>query len=293
MTSKQTGALLLLSAIWGAVFLFFRIAVPVLGPVMLIELRVGIAALALLLYGLIRRQVPPLRPHWRHYLLIGTINSAIPYLLFAVAALYLPSSILVTLNATTPLFGLLVAALWMGERLTPQKVGGLLLGLAGVVTLVGLGPIPLTPETLLATGLSLLAALSYGFAAVYTKVKAKGAQPQGLATYSQLFAALVIAPLTPLALPEAMPSLLVVGSVLTLAVLCTSVAFLLYFYLIVEAGPTRAVMVTYLAPAFGMLWGALLLHEPLGPGSFAGLALILLSVALVTRGAPAARPARA
>lgn len=284
MTPRQLGALLLLSALWGGSFVFIRIAAPALGPVLLIELRVLIAGLALLAVGLLRRNLPDPRPHWRQYLVIGGLNSALPFLLISTASLYFPASMTATLNATTPLFGALAASLWLGEQLTARKALGLFLGIAGVAALVGLGPVPWTLATIGAAGASLLGAASYGVAAVYTKRNARSAQPQALATYSQLFAAALLLPLAPFAVPSQAPTPLVIGSVLALALLCTAFAYLLFFYLILEAGPTKATMVTYLSPAFGMLWGALLLQEPLGLGTLVGFGLILTSVALVSGG---------
>lgn len=283
MTLKDTGALLLLSALWGGSFLFMRIAAPALGPILLIALRVGIAAAALLGYGLLTRRLPSLGQAWRQYLVVGIINSALPFVLISTAELHLPASVAGVLNATTPLFGALAASLWLGERLSPTKLGGLLLGFAGVVVMVGLYPMGVTTETLLSVGASLLAAISYGLAAVYTRRALPGGQPFALATYSQMFAALVLLPIVPFAMPQQAPSGLVIGSVLALSLLSTAFAYVLYFHLIVTVGPTKATMVTYLAPAFGMLWGSLFLQEPLGLGTFAGFALILASVALVNR----------
>lgn len=282
MTPKQISALLLLSALWGGSFLFMRIAAPALGPILLIELRVGIAGLALLLYAVLRRSVPEWRSAWKQYLVIGVINSAVPFVLISFASIYLPASVTATLNATTPLFGVIVAAIWIKESLTWQKVLGLALGLVGVTLLMGLGPIPLTSETLIAVGASLLGAVSYGVAAVYTKVKMRTGQPLALALWSQLSAALILLPLVPVSLPSAAPAPVVVYSVLGLSLLSTALAYLLYFYLIVHAGPTRATMVTYLQPAFGMLWGALFLKEALEMGNFVGFGLILVSVGLVS-----------
>ncbi len=282
VTKKEMAALLVLSALWGGSFLFMRVAAPVLGPILLIELRVGIAGLALLAYMTATRTLPQLGRHWRQYLVIGALNSALPFVLIATASLRLPASLTSTLNATTPLFGAVIAALWLGERLTVRKISGLLLGLAGVVALMGLGPIPLNTPNLLAAGASLLGALSYGIAAVYTKARVSAGEPRTLAVYSQLSAALLLLPLVPFNLPGQLPSGVVVASVLGLALLSTAVAYLLYFFLILNAGPTKATMVTYLAPAFGMLWGALLLQEQLGPGNALGFGLILTSVALVS-----------
>ncbi|HLO03750.1 MAG TPA: DMT family transporter [Symbiobacteriaceae bacterium] len=282
MSVKNLGALLLLSALWGGSFLFMRIAVPALGPVLLIELRFLLAGLALLGYALLRRRVPPLRSHWRQYVVIGLVNCAIPPLLISFAELHLPASLAATLNATTALFTSLVAAVWMGEALTLRKTAALLIGFAGVVTLVGLGPLSLTAEALWSIGASLLASAFYGVAAVYTKVKVQGAQPEGLALYSQLFSALWLLPLVPFTLPAALPSMTVIISLLMLALLSTSLGFRLYFHLIVDAGPAKATMVTYLAPAFGMLWGALFLHETLSVGFLLGSLLILGSVAVLS-----------
>lgn len=282
MTTKQLGALLLLSAMWGGSFLFMRIAATVLGPILLIFLRVLIAGVVLLGYTALQRRPFGLRRYWREYLVIGVLNSAIPFLLISFASLSLPASVTATLNATTPLFGAVVAVIWTGERLTLPRVGGLALGFLGVVILVGLGPIPLEPSTLVAAGASLVAALCYGIAAVYTRVKVQGADPQMVATFSQLGAAVAIVPLLPWAIPSGAPSGVVVGSLLALALICTAVAYLIFFYLILNAGPTKATLVTYLAPAFGMLWGALILGERLAPGNFVGFGLILFSLILVS-----------
>ena len=282
MTRRDLVALFTLSAIWGASFLFMRISAPVLGPILVAELRVLIAGLALLAYAGLSRQLPPLRLYWRHYLVIGIVNSAIPFALISAAELHLSASLAATLNATTPLFGLLVAAFWQKDPLTLGKLFGLLLGLAGVSVLVGLGPLEITPDVSWGITASLLAAVAYGIGAVYTRVKVPDAPPLGLALYSQLFAAAFLLPAVPLAWPTAAPTLTVSLSVLALALLCSGVAYLLYFGLIQRVGAARAMTVTYLSPAFGLMWGAVFLHERLTLFSFAGFGLILLSVALVT-----------
>lgn len=293
MGSKNWGALFLLSALWGGSYLFMRVAAPALGPILLIEARVLIAGLALLAYALLTRSLPSLRDHWRHYLVLGAFNSAVPFVLISTAELYLPASLAATVNATTPLFGAVVAAVWMGEAFTWRKVFGLLLGFAGVAVLAGFGPLPLTSTTLWSIGASLLAAFCYGFTAVYTKVKIQGARPQAMALYTQFAAALVLLPLVPFALPTQWPSTLVVVCLLLLALLSTAFAYVLYFGLIVNVGPTRAIMVTYLVPVFALLWGGLFLKESLGAAFLAGLTLILFSVALVSGARGAGRAGRA
>ena len=204
MKPADLAALLILAAFWGGSFMFIRVAAPVMGPVALMEARVLIAGLVLLAYGLATRALPPWRPLWRQALVVGALNSAFPFLLIAWAELVLPASLAATLNATTPLFGSLIAALVLGEAVTPGKLAGLLMGVAGVGILVGLGPLPLSGAVLMAVGASLLAALLYGIAATYVR-KTPQASPLAMATYSQLAAALILAPLLPFGWPAAMP----------------------------------------------------------------------------------------
>lgn len=284
-------ALILLSALWGGSFIFVRVAAPVFGPVLLIELRVLMAGLLLLGYIAATRRVPRFRVHWRHHLAVGVINSALPFVLIAAAELRLPASLASILNATTPLFAAVFAGLMTAERFTVRKVAGLLVGFAGVVVTIGLGPVPLTPAILLSCGLSLMAAVSYGLAPVYMKARAAGEDPQVLAMGSLFFASLVLLPAVPFTLPHHFPSAVAIGCVLGLAVLTTAIAYLLFFRLIAETGPVYASMNAYLVPAFGTLWGSLFLHERFDLGTLAGFGLILASVALVTEAAPRGRAA--
>ena len=282
MNTKQIGALLLLSALWGGSFLFMRIAAPVLGPVLLIELRVLIAGVALLVYMLVTRSAFDLRARWKHYLVIGIINSAIPFTLIATAELYLTAGLAATLNATSPLFGAVVAAIWINEALTKKKVIGLALGLLGVSILVGWSPFPFSLTLAVSVAASLAAAACYGIGGVYTKVYMQGASSKAVATCSQLGAALVLLPLTFVAPSRHAPTPIVLLAVVALALLCTAVAYLLYFWLIEHAGPTRALTVTFLAPIFGVLWGTVLLSEPLSLSTFVGFGIILMGTGFVT-----------
>jgi drug/metabolite transporter (DMT)-like permease len=282
MNAKQIGALLLLSALWGGSFLFIRIAAPVLGPVLLIELRVLIAGVALLLYMLVTRSPLDLRARWRHYLVIGIINSAIPFTLIATAELFLTAGLAATLNATSPLFGAVVAAMWIKEALTKKKVIGLALGLLGVSVLVGWSPFPFSVTLAVSVAASLAAAACYGIASVYTKVYIRGASSKAVATCSQLGAALFLLPLTFVAPSKHAPTPIVLLAVVALALLGTAVAYLLYFWLIEHAGPTRALTVTFLAPVFGVLWGTVLLSEPLNLSTFIGFGIILIGTGFVT-----------
>jgi len=283
MTPTTVLMLLTLSALWGGSFLFLRLASPVLGPVLLIELRVLLAGLALLGYGLATGRLRrPLR--WRPLMVVGVLNSAVPFTLIAFAELRLPASVAATINALTPSWSVLASVLWLGAALTATRGLGLLVGVAGVAVLVGLGPLAPTPGVLVSIGASMLAAACYGFAAVYASRRVAGETPLAVATYSQLAAAAALLPLVPFAPARQPVGVGTVATVLALALLCTALAYLLYFGLIARAGATRATTVTYLAPAFGVLWGAIFLGEPLSRGTLLGLALILGGVALTGRG---------
>jgi len=259
-----------------------RVAAPVLGPVVLIEGRVLLAGGILLVYVALRKRSLALRVFWRHYLVIGIINSAIPFTLIATAELHLTAGLAATLNATTPLFGTLVAALWLKEAITMNKGIGLLLGVLGVAVLVGWSPFPFTSALALSVAASLGAAACYGVAGVYTKVKAQGASPLAVATCSQVGASLFLLPLTFVAPPKHLPTLPVLIAVGILALFCTALAYLLFFRLIKNIGPTRAMTVTFLSPVFGVLWGVLLLGETLIWSSVIGFAIVLTGTGLVT-----------
>ncbi len=272
----------MLGALWGSSFLFIRLAVPALGPFVLMFSRVGVAAAALTLFAVVTLGLPKLRSRWREFLILGTFNAAIPFSLIATAELNLTASLAAILNSTTALWAAVVAAVWIGEPLTARKVCGLLLGVAGVAVLVGWNPVPLGGVVLLSVGAVLIASFSYALGGVYAKRTFSGVPPIGMAIGQQTGAAVVLLLPAAATLPEETPSLTAASAALTLALLCTAAAYMLYFYLIENAGPTRTLTVTFLIPAFGLLFGVLFLGEPIGPGTFAGLGIILISVALVT-----------
>ncbi len=281
MQLKALRNLLLLSALWGGSFLFIRVAAPVLGPIALVDLRVLIAGLALLVYTIMTRSKLDLKTRWRHYLIIGIINDAIPFICISTAELHLTAGLAAILNATSPLFGAVIAALWIKEPLTLKKIIGLLLGIIGVAIVVGWSPLPFSLSLLLSIGASLLAASFYGIGSVYTRVYAKGFGPVSLATCSQLGAGLILIPFTALAPATQTPSWSVLLAVIALALFCTSLGYLLYFWLIENIGPTKALTVTFLVPIFGLLWGYLFLKEPIAVSAFLGFGVILLGTSLV------------
>ena len=282
MRPKDLGALTLLGALWGGSFLFIRVAVEALGPFVLMELRVALAVLALTLYAVAVGRLSKVRARWREFLIIGTVNTAIPFSLIAAAEIYLTASLAAILNSTTVLFTALVAAVWMGDPLTMRKVVGVILGIVGVAVLVGWDPIELSGVVLLSVGAMLAASLSYALGAVYIKRTFKGIPPLSMSLGQLTGGAMVLLPLAAASLPGERPSAAVTLSVLGLALLSTAVAYLLYFRLIENVGPTSTVTVTLLVPLFGLLFGVLLLDEPFGWGTLTGLAIILSSVTLVT-----------
>ncbi len=282
MGARDLGALLLLGALWGASFIFIRVAVPVLGPFVLVNLRVLLAAAALVLCAVVGGRFPKLRSNWRRFLGLGFLNAAVPFTLIAASEINLTASLAAILNSTTPLFAAVVAAVWIREVLTPRRIGGLLLGIVGVAVVVGWTPVTLSPVVLLSIGASLAAALCYGFGGVYAKRSFSGQPPLGMAIGQQAAAGLLLLPPSVVSLPEEVPSPAVVISVLSLALLSTALAYLLYFRLISSVGPTNTLTVTFLVPVFGLLFGALFLAEPVGIGTLAGLVITLSSVALVT-----------
>jgi drug/metabolite transporter (DMT)-like permease len=272
--------LLLLAALWGGSFLFMRIAAPVLGPVWLIEMRVLLAGLVLLpfllhlgLWSEVRRKAMPL-------FVIGCINSAIPFLLLAFASVSLPSGFTSILNATAPLFGTGIALVWLKEKLTSSRSIGFGLGFAGVLILVGWKAVVATPTFFIAVVAGLAAALMYAIAAPYAKKQLAGVPPLVIATASQLSAAIVLLPAIPFALPNATPTPIVLSSVLMLALFSTALAYILYFRLIKNVGSTKALTVTYLIPLFAILWGTIVLSEPVTSSMVLGCGLILLGTAI-------------
>jgi drug/metabolite transporter (DMT)-like permease len=282
MRPADLARLLLLSALWGGSFVFIRVAAPALGPIVLVEGRVLTAGLALLVYAVATKQRRALRERWRQYLVIGALNSAIPFVLISTAELHLTASLASILNATSPLFGALIAAAWIKEPLTPKKIVGIALGVTGVTVLAGWSPLTLSGVVILSIGASLSGALFYGLAGVYTKARAAGAPALGMAVGSQLFASVLLLPLVPMALPSAAPSARVIACVLALALFCTALAYVLYFRLIVDVGPTRAITVTFLIPISGVVWAMLFLGEDIKPGTLLGCGIILVGTALVT-----------
>jgi drug/metabolite transporter (DMT)-like permease len=281
MNTANLIQLFVLAAIWGCSFLFMRIASPVLGPAVLIEYRLAFAGAFLLLVGLALRKKLHVRANWGHYLVLGFFNSALPFFLFAYAARTLSASMLSVLNATAPLWGALLGAIWTRTGVSLRTAAGLLLGTAGVALLVGFDHVSTRPGAGVAVVAALIAAFCYGIASIYAKT-AKKVEPFSNAHGSMWAAAILIVPLLPFFPSPGVPTANIWGATLALGIACSGLAYILYFKLIADVGATSALSVTFLTPVFGILWGALFLGEVVGWYTVAGSAIVLLGTALVT-----------
>ncbi|MGN7854369.1 MULTISPECIES: DMT family transporter [Exiguobacterium] len=283
MKKRDFGLLLILGGLWGASFLFIRIASPILGPFLLVDLRVIISFVALIIYALLIGKRPQLRRYWKEYLLLGTYNAAIPFTLISTAGIYLPASMSAIINSTTPLFTALVAWIWIKEPLTKRKIVGFILGIIGVSILIGFRPVSIDDNVILSSLLIILATISYGVGGVYASKKLQEVTALDLAIGQQLGAGILLFPVAMFNLPTQMPSLEVIYSVMGLALLSTALGYLIYFKLMKEIGPVNTSNVTLLVPVFSIIWGVLFLNEVITIGTIIGLLLILLSIAIATK----------
>ena len=281
MRTQDLARLVALAAMWGASYLFMRYAAPSMGAVLLIEVRVALAGLALCAFVLARGGEVGWKRFWRQYLFVGAVGLALPFTLIAQAVTVIDASTAAILNALCPLFASIFAALWIRDPITPAKAAGIALCLAGTAVLVGWVPVAMSPRELFAASLSVAAAAVYGYTIVYTKVKLRDAKPMATSAGTLLMAAATMLPFTPVTRDfSAIPPGAWIAA-LGLAIVSTTFAFILYYRLIADIGPVKAITVTLLVPIFGMIWGIAFLGEPLTPGRIAGCAIILAGCSLI------------
>ncbi|MFN1532852.1 DMT family transporter [Vibrio jasicida] len=291
MTAASFFRLLCLAAIWGGSFLFMRVAANTFGPAYLIEFRVAFAAIALLLIAFYLKKKLAFTKHIKHFFIIGLFNSAVPFLLFAYAVQTLNASTLAILNSTAPIWGALIGFVWYRSPLTAKAILGMMIGIGGVAVLVGLDSSIIGREATLPIGASLMASFSYGIATNYTKNAPQ--VPAFDNAHGSMWAAVIwVLPLLPFLPMRAEPTSIEWSSVVALGVVCTGLAYLLYFRLVSEIGPASALTVTFLVPVFGILWGYLVLDEPVGFNTIIGTILVLSGTMLVTGFSPAAMLAK-
>jgi drug/metabolite transporter (DMT)-like permease len=274
------GLLLLLGAVWGGAYLFLRIAAPQVGPLWAAETRIGLAALILVAVAG-RRTWAAARGRLLPFVVVGAAFSAIPFSLISFASLTLPAGFGALLNASTPIFTAVVSAAWIGHRLTGRVIGGMGIGVLAVFVLVGWSPLPLGPGTLLAVAAALAASLSYAFAGTFVRRRLAGLSGIELATGQLVSGALILLPFALLSGPPGAVGIDAAAALIGIAVLSTALAWPLFFRVLSHTTPTAASTVTFIVPAFGIAWGALVLAEPVGPELIIGFALVMVSLVLV------------
>ena len=279
MTAADAARLISLAAIWGASFLFVRIAAPAIGPVATADLRMLIGGSALAVYHAAIGFDGQWRRWWRYYLAIGILNSAAPFLLYAFAAVELSVGLLAVLNATSPMWAALLGALALGERLTKKRATGLIVGMVGVALVCG----PEASARWLSVAAGLGAAFCYALTGIALKRYGHGANARAMAAGTQLMGGILLLPLLAAAPPGEF-SAGIVATMLALGILCSGFAYVLYFRLIRDIGATGALTVTYLIPLFGMVWGALFLGESANAAMLLGALLVTAGTVLVLRG---------
>jgi drug/metabolite transporter (DMT)-like permease len=279
--------LLYLGAVWGAVFVFMRIAAPEVGPVWAAEIRLAIGSLVLLAIAG-PRTLRMARGRLVSLTITGALFSAIPFTLISIATVTLPAGFTALLNAATPLFTAAVGVAFLGNRISARVGTGLAVGILAVVVLVGWSPLDPTLTTVLAIAAGLGVPLSYAFAGNFVRARLSDVQPVELATGVLTAGALLALPVAILSGPPRMPALDGVISLIGVGTLSTAFAWPLFFRVLRRTTPTAASTVTFIVPAFALLWGSVVLGEAVGIGLVVGFGLILVSLALVLGFVPAA-----
>ena len=287
MNRSDWGILAILALIWGGAFFFIGVAVRHVDPLTYVWLRLTIAAGAMWLFLRFKGESLGLpRSAWGSILLLALLNNALPFTLFGWGQTHIASGLASILNATTPIWGVVVAhLLTRDERMTPHKVAGVLLGFAGVATMIG-------PTLLASVGVDALAqlacvaaSLSYALAAVWARrFRRQGLSPMSVTTGQLSAGALMMLPFAVVVdqpWTQAFPPLSAVASIVALALICTAFGYVLYFRLIDSAGATNALLVTLLVPPTAILLGGLFLGESLAPQDFLGLGLIAIGLAAI------------
>jgi drug/metabolite transporter (DMT)-like permease len=273
--------LIFLAAIWGASFMFTKLTVPQLGPYSTASIRLLIGGIFMLIYFVITGFNPEVKKYYKEYFIIGVLNSGIPFTLFAYAAQHLPASLLAILNSTAPLFGAVFSAIWLSDKLNFQKILGLILGMCGVALTTNITSVNITNSEILSIGLCLVATMCYGLAGVYMKKKTSHINSTGITGIAQLFGGAFIFPTVFLSDKAFNFNLPVTINILCLAILCSAIAYLLYYKLVKDVGPTKALTVTFLIPVFGILLSVIFLGEHISLNMIGGIILILLGTSLV------------
>jgi drug/metabolite transporter (DMT)-like permease len=285
--------LVALGMIWGASFMFQRITVPVIGAGMTGAGRMIFAALTLLGVLALLRKPLHWRARWRDYVVVGIVVMGLPLTCFAIAARSLPAGYLAVLNATVPLFAVLIG--WARSRTRPSasKLAGVVVGVLGVATLAKFGHLEMNWQTALGFAAALCATLLYAIGAMLAKQRYGDADPLAVTVGNLIGGSLPLIPVAFATAPAALPATGVIAALIALGIVCTGIAYVLYFRILRVAGVERTVTVTFLIPLFALFWAALFLHEPITWAAVAGCALVLFAVALIFERVPGLKKRRA
>ncbi len=282
MKHQDYGRLFALAALWGGSFLFMRIAAPVIGPAWVAFGRSGIAAIILLVYAAVSKTNLAYGTYKWNYVIIGAFQCALPFFLFAYAETILSASLGAIINATSPLFGLVIGLIIRDEQFAWDRILGVVVGIIGVSIVVGFTDATLDAQLLNGVLMAAGAACSYGIASNYTRRSVRGAPSLGMAAFSQLFAALMLVPLLYFYPPTALVTADVIWAMVLLGVLATGIAYILFFRLVVDVGPVISLTVTFLVPVTALVWGIFLLNEEIAASQYIGSAVVLIGTALTT-----------
>ena len=284
MHAYDAGRWLLLATLWSLQFLFLRLAVPVFGTAPVAESRAFFAALFLLpwVVWFARQRIAPLE-NWKDYLAIGLANNVLPFFCFNFAATVLPAGYLAIINGLVALWTAVFAAWILGEPLGARRAIGFALGIAGVALIVNLGPVKLSPHVFLAALAGVAGAALWGWAGVLIKQRTGRLPPMSIAAGSVTFSAVIMAPLWTLTPPPSTWTPEATAAAVAVGLFCTGLAYLPFFTLIRDIGPTRTLTVGLAVPVLGVLWGWLFLDEAVTAPMLVGAALVLAALALVLR----------
>lgn len=282
MTAYEAGRWLLLAALWSLQYILMRVAVPVFGTAVVAESRALFAACFLIPWTLFAaRQAIGLRAHWRDHVAVGLINNVLPFACYAWAATALPASYLAVTNGMVPLWSGIIAAPVLGERLEARRVVGFLLGIAGIALIVQLGPVEVSVATVLGTIAAMTGAFFFGWAGVVIRQRTGRVAPISLATGSIVCSAALLSPAWANAPPLELWTPQATVALVSLGILVSGLAYLPFFTLVRDIGPTRTLTVGLAVPVLGILWGWLFLGEIVTLSMLAGTVLVLAALVLV------------
>jgi len=283
MTIRQFSLLILISALWGSSYIFMKVLSPIFGPILTASFRLLIAAMFLFVYFKIQNYKVNWKRDYKIFIIIGALNAAIPFSLYSYAALHIDASLSVILNSTAPMFGALFGYLILKDKLSYIKVIGLIIGSIGV-GIVSSGTLSSgSTEFIISVIVCILASSLYGLSGVIIIKHAKQIEPKALAIGSMFYAGIILLPLMIFSPIKGDVNIEVISYLIAFGILCTAIAFLIYFKLIKEVGTIKVLTVTYLMPVFGIFWAFIILGEKPDTSMILGLVIILVGIYLISK----------